>query len=284
MLYINLVNYIVLLCRIIYISFYLIRNKNKIDKTSVLYSSIKFHYYDVTNFILYLGANPEAQHPLLVLKTTPLIYSIDYNNDIATKLLLSYGADVNRYVEETKITPLYLSVLYSNTKCLDILLSYYPDINYQVDDITVIELSLILCNNFISTVIKGNELSSFYKHRNRYRIHLDILKSLVSHFILYEKHCVNKNTGYYKNKYLITQSVILKQFRYLCNDDITMMKSITVKNYSNDGLSFFDILVNNDSVALLSNLDNTLITDLQKKLKVYNNKVKLFTESTILMS
>ncbi|AAR83639.1 ankyrin repeat protein [Canarypox virus] len=279
MLYINLVNYVVLLCRIIYISFYLIRKKNKIDKTSVLYSSIKFHYYDVTNLILYLGANPEAQHPSLVVKTTPLIYSVDYNNDIAAKLLLSYGANVNRYAEEAKITPLYLSVLYSNLKCLNILLSYYPDINYQVNDMTVIELSLMICNNFMSTVIKGNELSSFYKHRNRYLINVDILKSLVSHFILYEKHYVNKNAGYYKNKHLIIQSVILKQFRDLCNDDIMMMKSITVKNYSNDMLSFFDILVNNDLISLLNNLDNIPITDLSKKLKVYNNKVKLFTES-----
>ncbi|AYP74080.1 ankyrin repeat protein [Fowlpox virus] len=275
-------NYIILLCRIIYTCYYVIKNKGKLDRSSMLYSSIKFYYHDVTAFMLNIGTSPEVAHPSFRkrLITTPLIYSIDYNNDVAVELLLSYGANVDRYTQESKITPVYVSVLYTRDKCLDILLKYYPNINSQVDDKTPLELALLICYSYTYSIVKGDELLSFYNHKNRYSINLSILYSLVSYFILYKDHNRNKNIdGWLKNKSLILRSVILRQFKNLCETDIRIMKSIRVKNYSNSLISFFDIFVNNDSETLLNNLDDTYINDLPKNLQVYNNKVKTFLES-----
>ncbi|ARF02826.1 SWPV1-267 [Shearwaterpox virus] len=275
--YVIISNYLILLFRIMYICYYLIMKKHIIDKASMLYLSIKFHYHDVTKFMLDIHTSPEIKHPSPNKRsTTPLIYSIDYNNHVATEFLLSYGANVDRTIGESKVTPVYLSVLYTSPKCLDILLRYYPDINMQIDGITSLELALMICCSYTSNVIKNND-KTLLNRGNKYYINLNILESLVSYFMLYETHKRNKNTyGYFKNKSLITGSVFLKRIRDLCNSDIENMKSIIIESHSGSLLSFFDVFINNDVDTLLNHLDNKFIVKLPEFLNVYNNEVRRF--------
>ncbi|MBF0362943.1 MAG: ankyrin repeat domain-containing protein [Oligoflexia bacterium] len=109
---------------------YLIANKHNVNDgflTTPLFNSINDDYVNIVELLLQNGANPNMPSRGI----TPLSHAIQKNNKLMVKLLLKYGADVNKRIDDSQDLPIIKAIKENKHQIFKILLKKKANITLK---------------------------------------------------------------------------------------------------------------------------------------------------------